>query len=60
MRALYEIDGRATLRCAHHNPDVAALYKEWLGAPLGPRSHELLHTHYVPREAAPAAAGGEA
>jgi hypothetical protein len=26
------------------------LYEEFLGEPLGHKSHELLHTHYAPRE----------
>jgi NADH-quinone oxidoreductase subunit G/NADP-reducing hydrogenase subunit HndD len=66
MRALYDIDRRASLRCAHHNPDLAALYRDWLGQPLGRRSHELLHTVFAPRSEAalapvpePAAAGGQ-
>jgi len=66
MRSLYDIDRRASLRCAHHNPDVAALYRDWLGRPLGRRSHELLHTVFAPRSEAgpapvpePAAAGGQ-
>ncbi|MCL6557604.1 MAG: iron hydrogenase small subunit, partial [Firmicutes bacterium] len=25
-------------------------YREFLGEPLGHKSHELLHTHYTPRE----------
>ena len=38
------------LRTSHANPDVRRLYDEFLGEPLGERSHELLHTHYAPRE----------
>ncbi|MBE3133374.1 MAG: iron hydrogenase small subunit, partial [Acidobacteria bacterium] len=29
---------------------VARLYEEFLGKPLGERSHRLLHTHYAPRD----------
>jgi NADP-reducing hydrogenase subunit HndD len=50
MQALYDIDRRATMRVSHENPAVQRLYSEFLGAPLGPRSHELLHTSYTPRE----------
>jgi len=28
---------------------VKALYEEFLGKPLGEKSHHLLHTHYVKR-----------
>jgi len=49
MQALYTIDGAEPLRTAHGNPDVQTLYEEFLGAPLGERSHELLHTHYTCR-----------
>jgi iron-only hydrogenase group A len=37
------------LRCSDESPAVAALYAEFLGAPLGERSHALLHTTYTPR-----------
>jgi NADH-quinone oxidoreductase subunit G/NADP-reducing hydrogenase subunit HndD len=49
MKALYRLDGEAKLRRSHENPDVQRLYKEFLGAPLGHKSHELLHTHYHKR-----------
>ncbi|MFA6079798.1 MAG: NADH-dependent [FeFe] hydrogenase, group A6, partial [Candidatus Omnitrophota bacterium] len=45
-KALYDIDRHNTIRRAHNNPDVRRLYKDFLGAPLGKKSHELLHTHY--------------
>ena len=48
--ALYKVDAGETLRMAHDNPSVKELYKEFLGAPLGAKSHELLHTHYTKRE----------
>ena len=46
MNSLYKIDRKDALRTSHHNEAVQALYKEFLGEPLGHRSHELLHTHY--------------
>lgn len=50
LQSLYSIDQASPLRLSHHNQAVAALYKEFLGEPLGHKSHELLHTHYAPRE----------
>jgi iron-only hydrogenase group A len=49
MKSLYAIDEASTLRTAHNNPAVKALYDEFLGKPLGERSHHFLHTHYQPR-----------
>jgi iron only hydrogenase large subunit-like protein len=50
MKALYAIDRKSKLRCAHKNVEVRKLYQDFLGQPLGPRSHELLHTSYAPRK----------
>jgi len=50
MKALYKIDSTEKLNKSHLNEDVAKLYKEFLGTPLGQKSHELLHTHYHKRE----------
>ena len=50
MQGLYSIDGRETVRASHHNEAVQQLYKEFLGAPLGEKSHHLLHTRYAKRE----------
>ena len=52
MQALYTIDCSEAGRTSHRNPDVARLYEEFLGTPLGERSHELLHTHYTSRNCA--------
>jgi NADH-quinone oxidoreductase subunit G/NADP-reducing hydrogenase subunit HndD len=49
IAAIYEEDEKMTLRKSHENPAVTALYAEFLGEPLGHKSHELLHTHYTPR-----------
>lgn len=51
LKALYDEDEGKTLRKSHENPDIAALYKEYLGYPNSHKSHELLHTHYVKRGA---------
>jgi NADP-reducing hydrogenase subunit HndD len=49
MRAIYAEDAGKERRQSHENPYITQLYQEFLGEPLGHRSHELLHTHYVPR-----------
>lgn len=46
MQALYQIDAQESVRVSHRNTAVQRLYDEFLGQPLSPRSHELLHTHY--------------
>jgi NADH-quinone oxidoreductase subunit G/NADP-reducing hydrogenase subunit HndD len=50
MKALYKIDSEETLRQSHQNKWVKRLYDEYLGHPLGERSHHLLHTHYSRRD----------
>ena len=50
MKALYAIDSDAPMRVSHKNPSVQRLYAEFLGEPLGEKSHHLLHTHYVERD----------
>jgi len=49
MQALYNIDRSEGVRTAHGNEAVQRLYREYLGQPLGDKSHHLLHTHYAPR-----------
>ncbi len=44
---LYEEDKALPIRQSHHNAQIQALYKDYLGEPNGHRAHELLHTHYV-------------
>jgi len=51
MQALYTIDRDEPLRVSHNNVAVKRLYDEFLGKPLGEKSHHLLHTHYHAREA---------
>jgi NADP-reducing hydrogenase subunit HndD len=50
IKAIYSEDEGKKLRKSHDNPDVAKLYAEFLGKPLGEKSHHLLHTKYTPRE----------
>jgi NADP-reducing hydrogenase subunit HndD len=47
--AIYAEDMGMPLRKSHENPEVAAIYKDFLGEPNGHKSHELLHTHYTER-----------
>ena len=49
MAGLYQADSDKAIRQSHKNPAVKALYDEFLGKPLGHKSHELLHTHYHPQ-----------
>ena len=51
LSGLYTEDEAKVLRKSHENPFVQSLYAEYLGEPGGHRSHDLLHTHYVPRGA---------
>jgi len=49
MKAIYQEDEGLPMRKSHENPAVKALYEEFLGEPNSHKSHELLHTHYIPR-----------
>ncbi len=50
MKALYKIDRDGPVKTSHSNVAVKKLYDEFLGKPLGHKSHELLHTSYEGRE----------
>ena len=50
MQALYQIDRDAAVRVSHRNESVQRLYREFLGEPLGEKSHHLLHTRYHERD----------
>ena len=41
---LWNLDAASKIRYSHENPDVLALYEQYLEKPLGHRSHHLLHT----------------
>jgi iron-only hydrogenase group A len=47
--SIYAEDSMKGLRKSHENPEVKALYDEFLKEPLGHLSHELLHTEYTKR-----------
>ena len=50
LNAIYREDEGKTLRKSHENPEVKQIYAEFLGEPLGKKSHHLLHTEYTVRE----------
>lgn len=50
MQAIYQEDSGKVLRKSHENSSIQKLYKEFLGEPLGHKSHELLHTEYFKKE----------
>lgn len=49
LNAIYREDEGKTMRKSHENKDVIQLYRDFLGVPLGHKSHELLHTVYTQR-----------
>ena len=46
IEALYRDDRNLPVRRSHDNPEIQALYRDFLGEPNSHRAHELLHTHY--------------
>jgi iron-only hydrogenase group A len=48
-KALYAEDESLKYRKSHENPAIKKIYEEFLGSPLGEKSHHLLHTKYTPR-----------
>jgi NADP-reducing hydrogenase subunit HndD len=49
LEAIRREDEGKKLRKSHENPFVQDLYRDFLGEPLGEKSHHLLHTTYTPR-----------
>jgi NADP-reducing hydrogenase subunit HndD len=49
LEAIYREDEGKLARKSHENKDVMLLYRDFLGVPLGHKSHELLHTIYTRR-----------
>ena len=43
-KILWNLDKNSAIRYSHENPDILALYSEYLEKPLGHKSHHLLHT----------------
>jgi len=50
IEAIFREDEGKPIRKSHENPAISALYRDFLGEPLGEKSHHLLHTGYTPRE----------
>ncbi len=50
MEAIYSEDMHMDLRKSHDNPEIKAIYEEFLEKPNSHKSHKLLHTHYIQRE----------
>jgi iron-only hydrogenase group A len=50
QQAVYVEDTRLSIHKSHLNPSISAIYKDFLGEPLGHLSHELLHTKYQARK----------
>jgi ferredoxin hydrogenase gamma subunit len=46
---LFGIDRKAKARQSHNNPQVQALYRDFLGHPNSEKAHKLLHTRYTDR-----------
>ena len=44
---LWELDKGSKFRFSHENPEVHALYAEYLEKPLSHRAHQLLHTDHT-------------
>lgn len=47
---IYTDDEKSKLRMSHLNPEVQALYKDYLGEPGSEKAEHLLHTHYNKRD----------
>jgi NADP-reducing hydrogenase subunit HndD len=47
--AIYNEDRNKKIRKSHQNPYIIQLYKEFLGKPMSPKAHHLLHTQYFDR-----------
>lgn len=47
--SIYYEDAHKGIRKSHENPEILALYNDFLFKPLGDKSHHLLHTMYVER-----------
>ncbi len=48
--AIYAEDESLPIRKSHENPEITAIYKNFLGEPNSHKAHELLHTHYTERK----------
>jgi len=46
-QVLYGLDRQNEYRFSHENPSITLIYNEYLEAPLGHKSHHLLHTDHT-------------
>jgi NADH-quinone oxidoreductase subunit G len=46
IKGLYKDDSDHIVRYSHENPFVKKLYEQFLGEPMGEKSHKLFHTSY--------------
>ncbi|MGN0465616.1 MAG: [FeFe] hydrogenase, group A [Lachnospiraceae bacterium] len=49
INSMYEEDAKMTIRNSIDNPEIAQIYREFLGKPLSELSEVLLHTEYYKR-----------
>ena len=49
IESLYKRDSSMSVRVSADNPEIKALYKEYLGSPLSDIAERLLHTSYIDR-----------
>lgn len=49
-KAIYDEDEAMHIRKSHENPEIIKIYEDYLGKPLGEKSHHLLHTKYTERK----------
>lgn len=47
---IYKHDSELEIRKSHENPFIKKLYEDFLGEPMGHKSHHLLHTKYIDRK----------
>ncbi len=50
IESIYEVDRNMPIRKSHENPEIKEIYEYFLIAPLGEKSHKLLHTKYTDRK----------
>ncbi len=46
---IYKDDEKSVQRCSHQNPEIQAIYKDFLEKPMSHKAHDLLHTTYQER-----------
>lgn len=49
INAVYGADSRFKIRASQDNPQVKALYKNWLEKPMSHKAEQFLHMHFTDR-----------